>query len=174
MFWTCPRCQTENSEYSKYCHTCGERKVGEKPLKTTSAPPHWVSTTSRPAIKQYLSEAEQSFDNHLRPIDLSALDHCSAYCKINSYIYYFLGVLAFLGAIFNIDDGRPLFFIIALVLLNTGFVFQVISEVIYLFLHGHESWFLTAKYSYVNSHLLHELIKKLDKKEETSQDSSQD
>lgn len=170
MLWTCQKCQTQNPESSPYCQSCGERRVGNKSIK----PNHYQvnsTTTTASQSKQRLTNAEQSFHRHLYPANFGTLEIYAAISNIGGFICYGLTVVTFLFAFMN-DMGFWGSLISAVTPLIAGFSLQVISEMICLFLHGQQSWFLTSKYTYVNSELTNELLTKIDDLENKIQNLS--
>ena len=159
MLWTCPKCQTQNSESSMYCQNCGERKGGEKltaKSKTSSS-----SISSNSSNIKYFQNAEQRFSRILNKPNFKTLETYAAISLI-------LGFLCYVGAIIlffvSLKDGTGFLgsLIVAITPILTGFSLHLISEIISLFLQGQEEWYLSSKYTYVNAELTEELIKRID------------
>lgn len=162
MLWTCPKCQNQNEECSLYCKYCGERKVGEKPIKTSQPRSHISTPTPKTTPKiQHLSNPEQSFYHQLKPVDFEVLDTYAAISMAVGFICYASAIIIFFFSLFN-DLGFWSGLVMSLTPLIIGFSLQIVSEVINLFLHGQKSWYLTSKYTYVNSELTSELLKKIE------------
>lgn len=178
MLWTCPECQTQNTEATRYCQTCGERKGGEQPVKTTkvSSTPKTtkVSSTppSRPAKKLAdLSTQKQPFERQLKPVNFGILEAYSAISMALGFVCYAAGIIFFLYGCFN-ELGIMETLGATTSPLVAGFSLHIVSELVSLFLHAKEAWYLTAKYTYAQSELTQQLLIKLEMLEKQLDPSS--